>query len=80
MESVAACSCDWQQEQSSRVITLLLMIVEVDLSLLTSAATKRELLDLKDRLDLDSGSGGKLGEAQGAAGVVAVAFFAEDLM
>ncbi len=39
----------------------------------------RSGLDLKDRLDFHGGAGGQLGEAEGAAGVVAIAFLAEDL-
>ena len=35
---------------------------------------------LKDRLNLDGSAGGELGEAEGTAGVVAVAFFAKDLV
>ena len=38
------------------------------------------LFDLKDRLDLDRCAGRELGEAEGAAGVEAVAFPAEDFV
>ncbi len=38
------------------------------------------LFDLEDRLDLDGCAGRELGEAEGAAGVEAVAFPAEDFV
>ena len=41
---------------------------------------KIELFDFKDGFDFDSGAGGDLGEAQGAAGVVAVGGFAVDFV
>ena len=37
-------------------------------------------LDLEDRFDLDRDAGRQLGEAEGAAGVVAVAVLAEDFV
>ena len=41
---------------------------------------RERLFDLEDRLDLDGGAGRELGEAEGAAGVEAVAFLAEDFV
>ena len=40
----------------------------------------RLALDLKDRLDFDGYAGGQLGEAEGAAGVVAIALLTEDFV